>query len=263
VINMRVTIATEPGSPLNRNLDWAGCTDRMAIVLDGLTESAETGCMHGTAWFVHQLGARLIQHAGTSEAPPLAGALALAIEEVAALHQNTCDLAHPGSPCTTVAMIRQRGEQVDYLVLSDAVVIVDVPSGVPLVVIDDSVKAVSDHLIEQAGGDLARFIEHQQELRNTPDGYWVAQTDPAAALHALTATVPAAVGAVVASDGAALLATDFKVLDWRGYLDFAYAEGPDGLIARTREAERSDPDRIRWPRYKVSDDATAAVCRLR
>ena len=64
----------------------------------------------------------------------------------------------------------------------------------------------------------------------------------------------------LASDGAALLVTDYRLLDWRGYLDLGYRDGPAGIIAATRTAERADPDRTRWPRQKVSDDATAAVC---
>ena len=37
-------------------------------------------------------------------------------------------------------------------------------------------------------------------------------------------------------------------------------EGPRRLIARARELEGSDPAGARWPRYKASDDATAAIC---
>jgi hypothetical protein len=33
-------------------------------------------------------------------------------------------------------------------------------------------------------------------------------------------------------------------------------EGPAQLIRQLRAAEASDPDRIRWPRDKNSDDAT-------
>jgi hypothetical protein len=258
---MRVTIDTEPSRPGQPNLDWAGCTTRTAIVLDGLTEGPETGCLHGTGWFVHQLGTRLLQHTGDDHRS-LADSLALSIEQVAALHRDGCDLSHPGSPCTTVAMIRQRGAETDYLVLSDATVVLDSPDAEPVAVIDASYRAVSEPLAALAGGDLVRFIRQQQSYRNTPGGYWVAQTDPAAAEHALTATLAGVTGAVAASDGAALLSTDFGLLDWRGYLDLAYQEGPAGLITATRRAEHSDPERTRWPRYKVSDDATAAVCRM-
>jgi hypothetical protein len=37
-------------------------------------------------------------------------------------------------------------------------------------------------------------------------------------------------------------------------------EGPIELIRRTREAENSDPDGLRWPRFKRHDDAAAVIC---
>jgi hypothetical protein len=258
---MRVAIDTEPARPSHSNLDWAGSTTNTAIVLDGLTEGPETGCIHGTGWFVHQLGVRLLLHAADANSA-LTDCLAQAIGQVAELHRDGCDLSHPGSPCTTVAMIRQRGQETDYLVLSDAAVVLDRPGFDPLAVIDASHRRISDRLDAQADGDLVRFIQKQQGYRNTQDGYWVAQNDPAASAHALTGSVSGAVGAVVASDGAALLCTEFGQMDWRGYLELAYREGPTGLIAATRRAELSDPERTRWFRYKVSDDATAVVCRM-
>src|SRR5262245_25593935 len=122
---MLVSVATEPMKPGQPNLDWVGATDRVAIVLDGLTEGSETGCVHGTHWYVHQLGARLLLHAGSNDEAPLASSLAQAISEVAAVHGDTCDLSHPGSPCTTVTVVRQRGSQLDYLVLADSPLVLD------------------------------------------------------------------------------------------------------------------------------------------
>ncbi|MFD0854554.1 integrase, partial [Actinomadura adrarensis] len=60
------------------------------------------------------------------------------------------------------------------------------------------------------------------------------------------------------SDGASRLADRFGLLTWSGLLDVLRGDGPDALIARTRAAERDDPDGRRWPRGKTHDDATAA-----
>lgn len=262
---MLVTVASEPITPGGRNLDWVGVTDRVAVVLDGLTEGAKTGCVHGTDWYVHQLGSRLLLFAGQDDENPLALSLSRAIEAVAREHGDTCDLSHPGSPCTTVTMIRQRGEEIDYLVLADSPLVFDTGDQ-PLVVIDGAEKEFSARLeLKARGGTTEEFfqlIHDQQRYRNTPEGYWVAQVNPEAAKHALTGTVSNARGALLASDGAALLVTDFHQLSWRQLLDLGYREGPEGIIVATRKIEGSDPERTTWPRYKVSDDATAAVCRF-
>ncbi|MGY0236553.1 hypothetical protein [Longispora urticae] len=260
---MRVSFASESGRLDGRNEDWAGATSRVAVVLDGLTEAAETGCVHGTPWFVAQLGWRL---SGAGESVPLDEVLRVAIRDVALLHRDTCELGHPGSPGCTVAMVRERGDEVDYLVLSDATVVLDVGDE-PLVVCDKSVEnffrdkaAVAGQA--RGGQPLYDLIQAQQKIRNQPGGYWIAQTDPSAASHARVGTVSGVRGALLMSDGAALLAAEFGVLTWAELVEVGYSQGPSALIALTREWEDRDPEGVRWPRYKRRDDATAVVCRF-
>ncbi|MCP2329676.1 hypothetical protein HDA40_008183 [Hamadaea flava] len=258
---MRVELASEPISRIRDNLDWAGATPTTAVVLDGLTEGPATGCTHGTAWYVGQLGTRLLAYANSDR--ELAECLAEAITAVSALHEDTCDLSHPGTPCTTVTMIRRRGRLTDYLVLADSPLVLDI-GGTPEVVIDEAEKAVSARIGRPPNTtpeQLKEFIAQQQKHRNVDGGYWVAQVHPEAGYHALRATVDDVRGAVLASDGAALLVTDFGLWGWDQFLQTAYADGPQAVIDETRRAEASDPDRVRWPRAKVSDDATAIVCR--
>lgn len=263
---MRASLATEPGRTDGRNEDWGGCTPRVAVVLDGLSEGPETGCVHGTPWYVNQLGVRLLALADDGERS-LTASLAAAITEVADLHSETCDLRHPGSPCSTVAMIRDRGSIVDYLVLADSVVVLDVGNK-PVVVQDKTVDTVAQDRVPAAmaagpGGEgWVDLIETQQALRNQPGGYWVAQVDPAAADHALTGTMEGVRGAALLSDGGALLVTHFRVLDWLGLLRLGVERDAGEVISRTRALEDGDPDRIRWPRYKHRDDATAVFIRF-
>ncbi|WAL73719.1 hypothetical protein OU787_20700 [Kitasatospora sp. YST-16] len=100
-------------------------------------------------------------------------------------------------------------------------------------------------------------------LHRTPDGYWVAGPDPAAARHALTGTAPwtALRGAALLTDGAARPVDDFATTDWPGLLTLLRDTGPQSLIDHTRALERTDPHHTRWPRTKTHDDATAALLR--
>ncbi|MFB6397467.1 hypothetical protein [Polymorphospora lycopeni] len=259
---MRASVASESGRPDGRNEDWAAASPAgVAVVLDGLSEAGGTGCRHGTPWYVHQLGARLLGNAGVADRP-LADALAGAIADVAALHDG-CDLTHPGTPGATVAVLRATATAWDYLVLSDAVLVVD-GGAEPAVVTD---RRADHHLAELSAaaaaedGSITDLVRAQQLIRNRPGGYWVAQVDPAAAGHAVTGTMPPGRGALLLSDGAALAVTDFGAMGWRELLDIGYAGGPEAVIAATRELEYRDPDRTVWPRYKRHDDATAVLCR--
>ncbi|WP_412542631.1 hypothetical protein R8Z50_09125 [Longispora sp. K20-0274] len=260
---MRVRVASESGRPDGRNEDWGGAAGSVAVVLDGLTEGPETGCRHGTPWYVRELGERLLR-LGADHEVPLNEVLAAAIDQVARQHADTCDLAHPGTPCSTVTVLRDRGAgTVDYLVLSDSTVVLDPLAGAPVVVTDRSVDDFHREL--QAGapsGGLVDLITAQQKIRNRSDGYWVAQVDPGAAEHAATGTVPGIRGAALLSDGVSLLVTTFRAVTWSELLAVGYGPGPGELIRRTRELEDSDPGRETWPRYKHRDDATAAIIEL-
>ena len=192
---------------------------------------------------------------------------------MAALHADTCDLSHPGSPSATVAILREQPETVDYLVLGDTTILLEEPTGIRVITDDrlENVAAVQHgdmHQHATGSADHARsfaeLVTEQRRHRNHPDGFWVASTDPGAAQHALTDTV-ARNGlrrAAVLSDGATRLVDRFGLLDWPGFLDVLAEQGPDAIISQVRAAEDSDPNGQRWPRGKRHDDASAAFCHL-
>jgi hypothetical protein len=62
----------------------------------------------------------------------------------------------------------------------------------------------------------------------------------------------------VLTDGAARIVEPFGVTDWNGLLATLSSAGPGQLLHQLRRVEASDPDARRWPRYKLSDDATVA-----
>jgi hypothetical protein len=261
---MRIALASTPGRGDRVNEDWAGASAAgIAVVLDGLTEAGDTGCEHGTAWYVAELGGRLVRLAGR-RGVSLGAALADAIAEVRDAHGPGCDLTHPGSPGATVAMVRWSGV-VEYLVLSDAFVAIDVNTAEEIEPIVVSDGRMPDRLPDESassphdGEAFAAVIRARQRLRNRPGGYWVAQSDPHAAAEAVTGVVDDCSAVVLLTDGAAGLATMLGALTWRELVDLAVDRGPHELIAATREVEARDPDGVVWPRFKVHDDASAVV----
>jgi hypothetical protein len=273
---MKVAIATRPASAVEPNEDFIAATPQAIVVLDGagVPQGMETGCWHGTAWYVTQLGmvafCRLIARPDL----PLADALAEAIDEVADLHADTCDLAHPGTPSAAVALLRERPDTVEHLVLADCTIILD-RSG--------EIEAISDDRIDHVASaeraafrqyatstgpryaePLSRLVSAQREQRNRPGGFWVASNDPNAAHQAIVGTTPRDQlrRAAVMTDGAANLVDRFRLATWPEVLSLLERRGPGALIDRVRGAEASDPEGKRWRRSKQHDDATVAVCRF-
>ncbi|GAB2700590.1 hypothetical protein [Kitasatospora kifunensis] len=270
---MRFAAATAPGSSARASEDFLAVNPRVALVLDGLSSPAElgSGCVHGTPWFVAQLGCGLLQEATTSLERPLVDCLATAISRVADLHRDSCDLTHLGTPSCSVAMLREGPELVEHLSLFDSVILLDGPAGLSVhsdLRVDG--YAQEEHRMTERYGigtpehqrAVSRLVAAQRPHRNVPDGYWVAAANPRAAQHAVTGAVRRdhLVRAAIMSDGVSCLAEDYGLTDWKGLLDLLGEEGPERVIARVRDAEAGDPLGERWPRYKASDDATVLFC---
>lgn len=271
---MRVRSASAPAPGRLENEDMVFRLGPLVGVLDGATvpEGFDTGCVHGPAWYVRHLAARIGLAIAARPAATLMSSLAAAILAVRADHGNDCDLDHPGTPSSTVCLLREGGDQVDYLVLCDSPLVLDAGG---------QVNVVSDDRLDAAMADLRRMVDAvpaheidpvtrfrqavmvQRGRMNRTHGYWAAAADPDAAYHAVTGTLPlrgpgALRRAALLSDGASCAVEQFGLFDWAGLLDVAAAEGPEGLIGRVRAAERDHPDRLR--RHKRTDDASVVFC---
>ena len=271
---MFATFASVPGDVSKPNGDWCLVTPTFAVVLDGVSSpagTADSGCRHGTPWYVRQLGSTLVRYSSITSGLPLGDMLAYGIEDVRREHGGRCDLDSPDTPAATVVMFREGDGVYDYLVLSDSTLIVDVDDG--LVVVTDpradaaapeEQRRVFEHPVgsPEHATNLAQMVAAQRQLRNREGGYWVAAAQPEAAQHAKTNWIrdDAFGGALAVSDGVTRL-HDWGAFTWEGVLSFARQNGPEGLIGAVRHIEAYDVAGTRYPRYRSSDDATAVLIR--
>ncbi|QSB14586.1 protein phosphatase 2C domain-containing protein [Natronosporangium hydrolyticum] len=268
-----ISTATEAGDS-GQNEDWVGTCPTAVVVLDGVSAppGTSTGCRHGTAWYVNQLGSRLLLHLAGDDLTPDAS-LSAAIRETADAHAGTCDLRHPGTPSAAVAILQLGPEEITYLVLADTVVVLDVDEKLTVVTDDRVTRVAADaHTRTQrhpVGSPahieaVAELSRTQRLSRNQPGGYWVAGSAPEAADEAITGSVPrrGCRRAAVLTDGASRVVDGFGLATWEELLDRLVSAGPADLIAWTRSVERDDTTGERWPRYKASDDATAVYLNL-
>jgi hypothetical protein len=210
-----------------------------------------TGCVHDPVWLVRTLGPALAERLSARGEPALTDVLADAIVALRAAHGGACDLSHPESPSSTVVLLREGPENVDYLVLCDSALVLAGPGG-------DIVRVLSD---DRTAGMRGLTRAEVAARRNHPGGFWVASTDPGAAAEALTGTLPrAAAGTAFArTDGVSRLVDDFD-FSWRQVLDLATGGPLRDVLDAVRAAEDPGPP----PGVgKKHDDATAALCRFR
>jgi hypothetical protein len=247
----QVTFATEP-TPGRPNEDLVVAGAGWVALLDGATApvGVDSGCVHDVRWLVHRLGAELGRSLLLKPASPLADLLERAIVSVRAAHGSSCDLENPDSPSSTVTLLRASEKAVDYLVLCDSPLIIEV-HGAVRVVLDDRASQIPEHTTSGV-----------RAARNRPGGFWVASTDPRAAHEALHGSFDrAAVGrAALLSDGASRFVERFHLGTWSDLLHLLEKAGPDELIRQVRAAEVAQPAAER--RGKIHDDATAVLLDL-
>jgi hypothetical protein len=272
---MKVAFATDPGSSEKPNEDAVAATALAVAVVDGVTAPSglNTGCIHGTPWYASNLASRVVSAVTELPGIHLRDALARALGELAASHEDTCDLSSDGTPSGTVAVLRRTDQNLEYLVLSDASIFVETRSGV-ITVADKSVEQLVIDLADAAKtapvgtperkARLDEFVTQQRKLRNVAGGYWLAGAVPEAAEHALTGCIPLAEvrRAAAMTDGASALVDLYEQLTWEQAPAELAKIGPADWIERVRRVESGDPDVTRWPRFKRGDDATIAYVEL-
>lgn len=216
--------------------------DHAVVLLDGATAPGPE--LPSGGWYAGLLAEEL---AGGLRAKPdedLIMLLSDAIAAVAAAHE-----LRPGaSPSSTVAMLRWNSARVDGLVLADSPIVAFGSTGAD--------RLADDRLaLLRSAGRLSTTAE-VRALRNRPEGFWVAEADPAAASHARGRSWPlTSLDAVLlASDGVSAGIDDYGLFDWPHVLATARDRGLLSVLEAIRDAESADPDGDRWPRPKRHDD---------
>jgi hypothetical protein len=167
---MQVAMATSPGHLGRPNEDFVGAVPGAVVLLDGAgIRGTEAICRHGVAWYSHTLGAALLARMAYDGGTDLVAALADSIEQVAALHRHTCDIANPSSPQATVAMIRFDEDHTEFLVLADIFVVLALSHAEPQVVTDPREVDVRSECTLPLRGLPAGTLEYERELRSVID----------------------------------------------------------------------------------------------
>jgi hypothetical protein len=262
---VKVHTAQLAGGPVNA--DRVFCTHHAVIVLDGATAFEPVDVDPAT--YADTLGRIITDELDDRPATALAHVVATAIARTA----DQLNIRPGWSPSSTVAILRIRDTAADLYVLGDSPIYYGADH-VATVFTDDRLAGIAPseraHYVARLRAGHGFDEEHrvalvalqraQREARNTPDGYWIAEADPAAAHHAVERAVPADhIGwAVLATDGAA------------DYIDHTGQSWPrialydsEHLAALLGSADRweaeTDPDGQVLPRAKQHDDKTIAA----
>jgi hypothetical protein len=259
---MTVHGASRPGGEPPGQDRWAA-SGRGIIVLDGA--SAFDPCAASADRYVDALLATLVQTLDS------AADLTFVLRDAIAHVTYQLQLDPGGGPSSTVLLLRDAGERVEIAVLGDSTALIGFRDGHTERMTDDRMQHVAEEtraryrrrLSEGAGFDaqhreLLREIQRaERAVRNTEDGYWIAEADKMAGHHATVRHYPhnEIAWCVLATDGAQRgfdhLGTDWTVLPKD--TDEQLADRLDDL--QSWEALH-DPGGAQLPRSKRHDDKT-------
>ena len=93
--------------------------------------------------------------------------------------------------------------------------------------------------LPQSRKALQWLVFAQRQVRNAPEGYWVAASRPEAEQP---------------------LATEYGMATWSGVFTMLQTGGPQELIEAVRKVEATGPTGVRRPRCKSGNDVTVAYC---
>ncbi len=259
------------------NDDAMGQSRTLAFVLDGATGVGDGPLMPArfgsdAAWLSHG-AARFLSTCDDAEAPLSAivrnCARALA-GEFAALRLR----APKGGfevPYASMMLVRPTADSITYATFGDCRMLVAHDDGR----LDDigppprhrEAEAARARAFDAVGTGVAAALPELRRLRslvNTIDAYWLMAADPAVGDHVKTGAVrldgPAHL--LLLSDGFHALAADYGAYDDPGLVAAARSRGLPALYRELRAIERGDPLAAKFPRFKISDDATAMLLRV-
>lgn len=277
---------SDPGKPGRPNEDRFGFNENAAFVVDGATGLGERQFMDGygsdAAWIaefsVERLSARL-----DADADPKSVLTGISIEAREHFTAIAGEQPRYAWPLCSLTALRATRHGFQYFGLGDSCCYLLHDDGrsdflIPIPGAYEWEQEMAAAHIARLGGigasgsansdpQTLEDLRRGRSLQNTPGGTtWTFGIAPEAADHLHMRDVAIHGGgayALLCSDGLADLVALYQAHDAASLIKTAKTSGLGALVEELRRFEREiDPDGLKYPRFKQSDDTTAVLMRL-
>lgn len=264
-----VGVVSDPGDPDRANEDGWGTAGPYAWVIDGATGLGDERLLAGpsdAAWLAGALGAALAEAVEAPDPAALLAAAAARVEARFRAERRRAPREQYEMPTASVVVCRADGDALDIAELGDCTALVRAggtvmrPGGSPAGRVAERVAAARLGAIGRTPEVMA-YLRSVRNQANAPGGYAVFAPDAGCAVRARRHRVAGVDAALLMTDGYLAAVEDYGLYDAPTLFHTAATDIREPL-ARLRTVEADDPDCRRFPRFKPSDDATAAFLRL-
>ncbi|MCX7747770.1 MAG: hypothetical protein N2645_12920 [Clostridia bacterium] len=269
-----------PGIRVNEDIAYAG--DRFAWVIDGstgLNKKCFTKDETDAHWFVKEWNAYLL---GAMKDPSknLCEIFTEGIEIIKAKFFDLVNGMKVGKldfPSAAVAALQIVDGGLEYFVLGDCSLLYQKDGGEVVKMKDKRVERFDDEAIElirtlMAKGDSFKDAREKANdllisnrlLKNTDEGYWALEFDQSAVQRAIYGKIEnfSKIKILLASDGFTAVSDTYELLNAEQLLEAIEQRGLNYVYEMIRTTEDNDPECVRYPRFKKSDDTSAVYAEI-
>jgi hypothetical protein len=269
---------SRPGDPAKPNDDAFCHAPSLAAVFDGATSLSEPlmPVDSEAAWIARRGAEGLIAHEGLGAREALRRAAADAERDYIALRSRP-PIENYELPLASMMLAAPCGDGVEFCWFGDCAALVRRP-GKSVEIIGEalakrSAEARRVEKLANAGGlaptagihrpDYLAALRTARNFVNTREDRWAFSPDANCANYVSSRVAPLVLQTdiILCTDGFLALTSDYGRYDADALVDAAVSRGLRPLFDELRTIERDDPDGRRFPRFKVSDDATALLIR--
>ncbi|MDJ0900247.1 MAG: protein phosphatase 2C domain-containing protein [Xenococcus sp. MO_188.B8] len=266
------------------NEDLVGNLDSHCWVLDGatgLTDNPVTNSRNDARWFVERIDASLRKFCSFNDTSLQEVVFKTIIQVDKEFQKCIIKSDHKPFevPSAGMALIKIDEGYLEYGVLGDCRIFILKESGEkisiggsPLEKLDQEVVKRILELRDEKGikdyGEIKTqilpLLQKNRSLMNTDEGYWILSLNPEASNHMNQGTIKVMDGDVVllVTDGFYRIVDIFKKVHESELVQVSLERGFEDIIEELRAMEQADFDCLKYPRLKVSDDATAVLLRI-
>jgi serine/threonine protein phosphatase PrpC len=271
-----------PGTVGKENDDALGSTGSIAFVLDGATGLGDAPLMAGAsdaAWVARAAREFLLRRGEGHDLRRILTEVGQGILTRFEAERLRAPQARYEWPWATVSLIGVEAGRLNIAYVGDSRILIETAGDeVHNFGINPSRTAFETRIaakmiaarkgealgIESIRATVLADLRRARDTVNTPNGFWMLGADPAVGANATVTSIaldgPATV--LLATDGFYALVEDYKRYGDRELIATAQTMGLAILARELRRIEDDDPNGVRYPRMKKSDDATALLVRV-